>query len=155
MTAPSREAKMPKQPEVGTAGRNLIANVDRLRAGREWSWRRVSAELEKAGRVIPPLGLARFLQEGRRMDVDDLLTLAAVFGVTPDVLLADPEASAAAMAEVPPALRDVRDLAASVGQLLAAPGDGLAARQVSRALSRVQLAIEELLEERAVRGAAR
>jgi len=134
-------------PDVGPAGRNLIANVDRLRQEREWSWRRLSAELEKAGRHIPVLGLQRFRQEGRRTDVDDLLAFAAAFGVTPDVLLASPAASAAAMAEAPPALREVRNLAARIEQLLAAPGDGLAARKVSWALRRVEIEVEELLEQ--------
>lgn len=135
----------PKQPEVGPAGRNLIVNVERLRAERGLSHRKLSAELEKAGRVIPPLGVQRMLKAARRTDVDDLLSLAAVLGVTPGALLADPEAPP------PPehaALRAAAELAVRIGRLLAADGDGApAARRVSLALRRVQVEIEELLEE--------
>jgi hypothetical protein len=86
----------------------------------------------------------------RRMCVDDLTALARVLGTTPAALLADPD--------TPPtpdhaALRAAAELAERTGQLLAADGDGvMAPGRVSRALRRVQLETEELLEE--VRAAA-
>jgi transcriptional regulator with XRE-family HTH domain len=81
----------------------------------------------------------------RRVDVDELAALAEVLDVTPDVLLAPPDA---APAPDHAALREARELAARVKHLLAADGDpALAARQVSRALRRVQIEVEELLEE--------
>lgn len=132
-------------PEVGPLGRNLIANVDRLRQERGLSWRRLSAALEATGRPIPPLGLTRMARGERRMDVDDLAALARVLDVPPAVLLAPP-------GEVPvpehAALLEVATLAGRIGQLLAADGDpALAARQAGRALRRVQIELEELLEE--------
>lgn len=60
-----------------------------------WGYARLSRELTKAGRDIPPLGLGRIEAGTRRVDVDDLTALAAVFGVSPSTLLqppgADPE----------------------------------------------------------------
>ena len=79
-----------KMPAPGPVGRNLIANVERLRAERGLSLNRLSALLEEAGRPVPPLGLSRMVKAERRVDVDELAALAAVLGVTPDVLLAPP-----------------------------------------------------------------
>lgn len=52
-----------------------------------WSFARLSRELTKAGRDIPPLGLGRIENGTRRVDVDDLTTLAVVFEVSPASLL--------------------------------------------------------------------
>lgn len=60
-----------------------------------WSFARLSRELTKAGRDIPPLGLGRIENGTRRVDVDDLTALAVVFEVSPASLLM-PEAEAAA-----------------------------------------------------------
>lgn len=60
-----------------------------------WGFARLSRELTKAGRDIPPLGLGRIETGGRRVDVDDLTALAVVFEVSPASLLM-PEAEAAA-----------------------------------------------------------
>lgn len=89
-------------PEVGPLGRNLIANMEYLRQARGLSCRKLSAELDKAGRRIPPLGLARIAKGERRVDVDELVAPAEVLGVTPDVLLATPETVKGNPAEVPP-----------------------------------------------------
>jgi hypothetical protein len=50
--APVNQGKM---PEVGRVGRNVIANVERLCLERGLSWRKLSAELARTGRPIPPL----------------------------------------------------------------------------------------------------
>jgi hypothetical protein len=64
-----------------------------------------------------------------------------------------PEATADALAEVPAALREARNLTARIEQLLAASGDPETAEALSgyvdRALRRVQIEVEELLEETA------
>jgi hypothetical protein len=52
--------------------------------------RRLSALLEEADRPVPPLGLSRMIRAERRVDVDELAALAAVLGVSTDVLLAPP-----------------------------------------------------------------
>jgi hypothetical protein len=41
-----------------------------------------------AGRPIPPLGISRIEALARRVDADDLVTLAAIFEVEPAILLA-------------------------------------------------------------------
>jgi hypothetical protein len=66
----------PKQPEVGPVDRNLIANVSRLLAERVLSQRKLSAELERIGRPIIPLGISRMLKARRRVDVDELVAPA-------------------------------------------------------------------------------
>jgi hypothetical protein len=62
-----------------------------------------------------------------------------------------PETAADALAGVPAALREVRNLAARIEQLLAASGDPAASEAlrgyVDRALRRVQIEVEELLAE--------
>lgn len=135
----------PKQPEVGPLGRNLLANADRIRQDRRLSWREVSARLQALGRPIPPLGLARMMQAGRRVDVDEASALAEVLGVTLAELLASPDAGPAPDHL---ALRAAANLSDRIRQLLDAGGDtALPARQVSRAFRRVEVEIEELLEE--------
>lgn len=59
-----------------------------------WGFARLSRELTKAGRDIPPLGLGRIEAGARRVDVDDLTALAVVFEVSPASLLM-PQAEAA------------------------------------------------------------
>lgn len=82
------DTRVPKQPEVGPIGRNLIAAVDELRQARGgMSWRKLSGLLERIGRPIFPLGLARLSRAERRVDVDELVALAVAFGVNPSALL--------------------------------------------------------------------
>jgi len=69
-------------PEVGPVGRNLIANVERLRAEQGLSLNRLSALLGEAGRAIPPLGLSRFRKGERRIDPDELAAFSVVLKVT-------------------------------------------------------------------------
>jgi transcriptional regulator with XRE-family HTH domain len=146
----------PKQPEVGPAGRDLIANVGRLLVERGLSQRKLSAELERIGRPISPLGVSRLLKAERRVDVDELLALAEVLQVPPEVLLMAPEDANAALDEIPAPLREARNLAARIEQLLEAHGDrDLAARQVSRAFRMVEIRVEELLEEAGHQGGGR
>ena len=137
----------PSMPGVGPLGRNLIVNLERLRHARGLSYRKLAAAMNETARPIPAIGFSRIMAAERRVDVDELVALAAVLQVAPDLLLLPPEAAEAAQAEVPAPLREARNLAVRVEQLLAAPGDSAGARQVSRALRRVQLEIEELLEE--------
>jgi hypothetical protein len=47
----------------------------------------LSERLSAAGRPIPVLGLRRIERGERRVDVDDLVALAVVFGVSPERLL--------------------------------------------------------------------
>ena len=131
-----------KMPAPGPVGRNLIANVERLRAERGLSLNRLSALLEEAGRPVPPLGLSRMVKAERRIDVDELAGLAAVFGVTPDVLLAPPGEEAGDPLPEHAAAAAARQLAARIESLLGASGDPqareFASGDVDRALRRVR-----------------
>jgi transcriptional regulator with XRE-family HTH domain len=138
-----------KMPEVGPIGHTLIANVERLRQARGLSWRKLSAELEKTGTPIPPLGLSRMAKGQRRVDVDELTGLAQALDVTPDDLLAPPGARKPAPGHA--ATRATNDLTTRIELLLAASGDPadreLLSGYVDRARRRVQIEVEELLAE--------
>jgi transcriptional regulator with XRE-family HTH domain len=143
-------------PAPGPAGRDLVANVERLRREHGLSERKLSSMLEAAGRPIPPLGLARIRRLQRRVDVDELAALAEVLGVTPDELLAPPGTSKPAIDHA--AVRAAQDLTARIGQLLEADGDPATVRAlcgyVDRAVRRAALEVEELLTERRTGGTA-
>ncbi len=142
-------------PEPGPIGRNVVANVERIRAERGLSMRRLSALLEEAGRPVPPLGLSRMVKAERRVDVDELAALSAVLGVTPDVLLAPPGEAAGDPIPEHAAAAAARQLAARIEDLLEAAGDPqgreFASGGVDRALRRVAIEVEELLEESVTR----
>jgi transcriptional regulator with XRE-family HTH domain len=138
-------------PVPGPAGHHLIVNLEHLRQLRGLSCRKLSADLQKAGRPIPPLGLARIARAERRVDVDELVALAAVLGVTPDALLAPPGEPAADPLPEHAAAAAARQLAGRIGDLLEAASDPaareFASGSVDRALRRVQIEVEELLEQ--------
>ena len=131
---------------IGPVGQAVIANVERLRKDRGLSLRALSERLAVAGRRILPSALHAVSQGTRRIDVDDLAALATVFGVTPAALLAPPGTTET---EDHPAVRAARALADRLAQLLTAGDPEAAVRarsQVDRALRRVQLEAEELLD---------
>jgi len=72
---------------VDATGRQVGENVRRLRQARNLSTRRLSEELERLGRPIPPTGITRIEKGRRAVDVDDLMTLAVVLKVSPLTLL--------------------------------------------------------------------
>jgi transcriptional regulator with XRE-family HTH domain len=115
------------------------------------SYNRLSAALEAVGRAIPPLGISRVMKGERRVDVDELVALAEVLGVTPDVLLSPSGSVRSASAPVPAALREARNLITRIESLLEASGEPeareLASGYVDRALRRVRIEVEELLEQ--------
>lgn len=75
---------------LGPAGNNVRRNVRRLREQREWSYREVEERLSQAGRAIPVLELSAIDTGERHVDVDDLVALAAVFGLSVEELLRPP-----------------------------------------------------------------
>lgn len=75
---------------LGPAGHNARRNVQRLREQRRYSYVELSERLARTGRSIPVLGLSRLERGERRVDVDDLVALAAVFGLSPQQLLEPP-----------------------------------------------------------------
>jgi transcriptional regulator with XRE-family HTH domain len=76
---------------LGPAGNNVRRNIRRLREQRHWSYREVEERLARIGRAIPVLAQSAIDTGERRVDVDDLVALAAVFGLTPGKLLEPPE----------------------------------------------------------------
>ena len=74
-----------KEIALGPIGRALIDNLIRLRG--QTTYAELSRRMEKAGRPIPSLGLRRIEAGERRVDVDDLVALALVLGVSPLALL--------------------------------------------------------------------
>jgi len=79
----------PRHP-LGPAGRNVRSNVRRLREDRRWSYREVADQTARAGHPIPVLELSGIDAGTRRVDVDELVALAAVFDVGPEQLLGPP-----------------------------------------------------------------
>jgi hypothetical protein len=80
----------PVMKPLGPAGHNLRRNVRRLREDRRWSYREMEERLAGSGRGIPLVELGWIEAGERRVEVDELVALAAIFGVTPMDLLEPP-----------------------------------------------------------------
>ena len=76
-----------KKIELGPTGETVRTNIQRLRRARGLGFAELSRELDRLGRTIPPLGLRRIEDGERRVDVDDLVALAAALWVSPVLLL--------------------------------------------------------------------
>lgn len=76
--------------EVGAMGRNVAENLIRLRKVRGLSTRQLSVRLGEIGRPIPASGITRMEFSERRVDVDDLVALAAALDVEPSQLMLSP-----------------------------------------------------------------
>lgn len=79
-----------KKSDMGPTGVNVTHAVRRYRKQRGLSYAELSRQLGEAGREIPPLGLRRIESGDRRVDVDDLVALAAALGVSPISLMMPP-----------------------------------------------------------------
>jgi len=71
----------------GSITRHVIDNVKRIRTGHNWSQATLAARLTEVGRPIRATGLHRLETGKRRIDVDDLVGLAAALEVSPITLL--------------------------------------------------------------------
>lgn len=74
-----------KKMDLGPTGETVAANVKRLRAGT--TYKALADKMATIGRPIAELGLRRIENQERRVDTDDLVALALVFGVSPNTLL--------------------------------------------------------------------
>lgn len=74
-----------KEIALGPVGQALIDNLIRLRG--QTTYAELSRQMDKVGRPIPSLGLRRIEAGERRVDVDDLVALAFVLGVSPLALM--------------------------------------------------------------------
>lgn len=79
----------------GNTNAHVAANLRRARQGIGVDLRELSARIKTAGRSISPTALSRIENGDRRVDVDDLTTLAYALETTPAGLLA-PQADAPA-----------------------------------------------------------
>lgn len=70
---------------VDATGKQVAENIKRLRAG--MTYRELSAKMGDAGRPLTVLALRRIEAGERKVDVDDLMAFAVVFGVSPLTLL--------------------------------------------------------------------
>ncbi|MGW1071525.1 helix-turn-helix domain-containing protein [Streptomyces sp. NPDC002537] len=88
---------------AGPVGDIVRRNVRRLRAERRLTTERLAEHLRQhTGRSIPASGITRLEGGQRRVDVDDLVALATVLGVTPAQLLEPPTDCAACRGTPPP-----------------------------------------------------
>lgn len=83
---------MTQQPRTPTqvtdpSGKRLAQRVRSAREARGWSTYEVSRKLKQAGRPIAPSALSKIERAERRVDVGDMVALAAVLGVSPNALL--------------------------------------------------------------------
>lgn len=76
-------AKVP----LGHTGETVRANIKRLREGQNLSYAELARRTGDVGRPIPVLGVRRIEAAERRVDVDDLMALAAALDVSPITLL--------------------------------------------------------------------
>lgn len=81
-----------KKNPLGPIGETVKNNVTWLRLARSMSKKDISDRARKLGRAIPPLGVSRIEEGERRVDADDLVTLALVLNVSPLTLLMPPSA---------------------------------------------------------------
>jgi transcriptional regulator with XRE-family HTH domain len=79
--------------ELGPVGHAVRANVSRLRELQGLTLQEVSDRLARFGRPIVPSGISKIESGFRRVDVDDLVGLAAALGTTTDRLLRTPDGS--------------------------------------------------------------
>lgn len=91
MTENSGKIKKRAVNPTGPTGKQVAANVARLRGGMQY--KELAEKLTEVGRPIAPLGLRRIESGERKVDVDDLMAFAVVFDVSPLTLLLPPNGS--------------------------------------------------------------
>jgi len=80
-----------RKVEIGLTGQAVARNLRRLRTQQELSLQDLSDRLAQVGRPILATGLSKIEQGTRRVDVDDLVALAASLVTDPNNLLGGPE----------------------------------------------------------------
>ena len=91
---------MKRAIEIAATGRIAGENLARLRKARRYSVRELAARLTEAGRRSTGSGISKIERGERRMDVDDLVALAAVLDVSPSALLLPPDDNPSGTVEV-------------------------------------------------------
>ncbi|MFE2352218.1 helix-turn-helix domain-containing protein [Kitasatospora cineracea] len=88
---------MASPTRTGPAGDHLGRAVASARAGRGWDQAELARRLSAAGMPTGQPVLSRIEQGARRVDVDELVTLAAVLGIAPADLLPPQHSGAPAL----------------------------------------------------------
>lgn len=79
---------MPKSKiPTGPHGQTVQRNIARLRESQNLSYAEMARRLADTGNPIAPLALRRIEHDERKVDPDDLVTIAYVLGVSPAILL--------------------------------------------------------------------
>jgi transcriptional regulator with XRE-family HTH domain len=79
-----------RKVEQGEVGHTVAAQVRQIRESERLSLQVLSDRLAALGRPILPSGLSKIEAGSRRVDVDDLVALAAALETVPSRLLVDP-----------------------------------------------------------------
>lgn len=88
------EKKKRQVNQVAETGHTVAANIKRLRGTMQY--KQLAEKLAEIGRPIAELGLRKIESGERKVDVDDLMAFAIVFGVSPLTLLLPGYASSSA-----------------------------------------------------------
>src|SRR5215216_5898212 len=76
-----------RKVEIGLTGQAVARNLRRLRTQQELSLQDLSDRLAQVGRPILATGLSKIEQGTRRVDVDDLVAIAAALETIPSRLI--------------------------------------------------------------------
>jgi transcriptional regulator with XRE-family HTH domain len=87
---------------IGPTGMQVMSNVKRLREARGLSTEKLAAAVVAIGRPMHATAITKVEKGQRRVDVDDLMALATVLGVTPAYLLVPPAECATCHGAPPP-----------------------------------------------------
>lgn len=79
------EKKKRQVNQVAETGHTVATNIKRLRGTMQY--KQLAEKLAEVGRPIAELGLRKIESDERKVDVDDLMAFAVVFGVSPLTLL--------------------------------------------------------------------
>lgn len=92
------EKKKRQVNQVAETGHTVAANIKRLRGAMQY--KQLAEKLAEVGRPIAELGLRKIESAERKVDVDDLMAFAIVFGVSPLTLLLPEYVSESTTAQV-------------------------------------------------------
>jgi transcriptional regulator with XRE-family HTH domain len=76
-----------KRITIEAAGRAVAANIAAIRDVNRMTKKELTARLTAAGRPLERMAIHRIENLGRRVDADDLVAFANVFGIEPAELL--------------------------------------------------------------------